>query len=83
MLSSDPDNIRIANASAIKAAMGIRAMTNALPDQPAFEALRAEGLGASVGINLAPLYVGRFGPKDLPRRTPRATPLPSSTPKKP
>jgi hypothetical protein len=27
--------------------------------------------------------VGRFGPKDLPKRAPKATPLPTSSPKKP
>jgi adenylate cyclase len=49
---------------AVRAAMAIRAMTNALPQTPGFEALRDEGLGASIGVNLAPLFVGRFGPNE-------------------
>ncbi len=51
-------------ASAIEAAVDIRAMTNALPELEGFEALRVEGLAVSTGVNYAPLFVGTFGPND-------------------
>ncbi len=49
---------------AIEAAIAIRKMTNALPEREGFELLRPEGLAVSTGVNLAPLFVGMFGPND-------------------
>jgi adenylate cyclase len=49
---------------ALLAALEIRAMTNSLPDEERFSVLRAGGLGVSSGVNLAPLFVGRFGPNE-------------------
>ena len=49
---------------AIHCAVGIRDLTRSLPDQPGFEHLRGVVLGVSCGVNLAPLFVGRFGPND-------------------
>ncbi|KAI9014248.1 SMP-30/Gluconolaconase/LRE-like region-domain-containing protein [Hyaloraphidium curvatum] len=52
-------------AAAIACAVAIRDMTRALPERPGFEAIRAAGgLGVSTGVNLAPLFVGTFGPND-------------------
>ncbi len=51
-------------AGALDAALEIRAMTEALPDDPGFEALRAGGLTVSTGVHLGPLFVGRFGPNE-------------------
>jgi len=56
----EPPGERLARA--IRCAVDIRKMTNALPNRVGFEMLREEGLGVSTGINLAPLFVGRFGP---------------------
>lgn len=47
---------------AIACALDIRAMTQAFPNRPAFEHLRSSGLAVSTGVNLAPLFVGKFGP---------------------
>ena len=47
---------------ALDAAIAIRDMTQALPKEKAFEHLRGSGLAVSTGVNLAPLFVGTFGP---------------------
>ncbi len=49
---------------AIGCAASIRDMTRALPDQPGFEHLKGVVLGVSCGLNVAPLFVGRFGSND-------------------
>lgn len=49
-------------ASAIECAKEIRAMTEAFPEREGFEVLRDGGLSVSTGVNLAPLFVGSFGP---------------------
>ncbi|MBX3221117.1 MAG: adenylate/guanylate cyclase domain-containing protein [Labilithrix sp.] len=49
-------------ARALRCAKAIRAMTNALPQRVAFEVLREGGIAVSTGVNLAPLFVGQFGP---------------------
>jgi class 3 adenylate cyclase len=49
-------------ARAIQCAIDIRAMTNKLPERIAFENLRENGVAVSTGVNLAPLFVGQFGP---------------------
>jgi len=49
-------------ARAIRCAVDIREMTNKLPNRIAFEVLRESGIGVSTGVNLAPLFVGQFGP---------------------
>jgi adenylate cyclase len=49
-------------ASAIACARDIRAMTNKLPQRVMFECLRETGVSVSTGVNLAPLFVGQFGP---------------------
>lgn len=49
-------------AAAIRCARDIRDMTRKLPERPSFEALRADGVGVSTGVHLAPLFVGAFGP---------------------
>lgn len=49
-------------ARALRCATDIRAMTNKLPNRVAFEVLREGGLAVSTGVNLAPLFVGQFGP---------------------
>lgn len=48
----------------LQAAFAIREMTRSLPAQPEFAVLAAEGLAVSIGVNLAPLFVGMFGPND-------------------
>ena len=48
--------------SAIRAAARIREMTMAFPTRPGFEHLGE--LAVSIGVNLAPLFVGMFGPND-------------------
>jgi adenylate cyclase len=50
--------------SALDAAMEIRALTEAFAQTPGFEVLRAGGLQVSTGVNLAPLFVGLFGPNE-------------------
>jgi adenylate cyclase len=47
---------------AIRCAIEVRAMTNELPNRVGFEHLREAGLAVSTGVNLAPLFVGQFGP---------------------
>lgn len=49
-------------AKAIACARDIRAMTNKLPQRVMFESLREVGVAVSTGVNLAPLFVGQFGP---------------------
>ncbi|AKV01598.1 Adenylate cyclase [Labilithrix luteola] len=49
-------------AAAIRCAQAIRAMTNRLPERVAFAELRPHGVSVSTGVNLAPLFVGQFGP---------------------
>ena len=49
-------------AKAIQCAIDIRAMTNKIPERVPFAALKAGGLSVSTGVNLAPLFVGQFGP---------------------
>jgi len=49
-------------ARALQCALDVRAMTNKLPSRVGFELLREEGLAVSTGVNLAPLFVGQFGP---------------------
>ena len=51
-------------AAAMRCAVEIRAMTRDLPKLPRFAHLRDAGLGVSTGVNLAPLFVGQFGPND-------------------
>jgi adenylate cyclase len=51
-------------ASAMRCALEIRAMTRDLPKLAQFAHLRDAGLGVSTGVNLAPLFVGQFGPND-------------------
>jgi class 3 adenylate cyclase len=51
--------------AACKCAQAIREMTIALPERGEFRQLRSSGgLGVSIGVNLAPLFVGSFGPGD-------------------
>jgi class 3 adenylate cyclase len=47
---------------ALLCAREIRQMTNLLPKRIGFEHLAEAGLGVSTGVNLAPLFVGQFGP---------------------
>jgi len=47
---------------AIRCADAIRTMTNKVPERVAFEVLKDSGLSVSTGVNLAPLFVGQFGP---------------------
>ena len=49
-------------AAALRCARDIRAMTNALPDEPDLTSLRGANVGVASGVNLAPLFVGQFGP---------------------
>jgi class 3 adenylate cyclase len=56
----EPPGERLARA--LRCAAEIRAMTNKLPQRSSFEALRDGGLSVSTGVNLAPLFVGQFGP---------------------
>jgi class 3 adenylate cyclase len=48
--------------AAIRCARAIRDMTAHFPERNGFEHLRDSGLAVSSGVNLAPLFVGRFGP---------------------
>ncbi len=50
--------------AAIQAALEIRDMTNRFPEREDFALLREDGLHVSTGVNLAPLFVGMFGPND-------------------
>ncbi len=56
----DPPGERLAKA--IACARDIRTMTNRLPQRVMFENLREAGVSVSTGVNLAPLFVGQFGP---------------------
>jgi class 3 adenylate cyclase len=49
-------------AAAIRCAVAIRRMTNTLPNRAQFAHLRDVGVAVSTGVNLAPLFVGVFGP---------------------
>ena len=50
-------------ARAVECARDIRTMTNLLAERPQFrEKLEGEGVAVSTGVNLAPLFVGQFGP---------------------
>lgn len=49
-------------ASALRWSIDIQQMTRAFPAREGFEVLRAEGLALTVGVHLAPLFVGTFGP---------------------
>jgi adenylate cyclase len=49
-------------ARALRCAVDIRSMTNAVPSRAPFADLREVGVAVSTGVNLAPLFVGRFGP---------------------
>ncbi|MDF2693677.1 MAG: Adenylate cyclase [Labilithrix sp.] len=49
-------------ARALHCAKAIRTMTNKLPNRVTFEVLREGGIAVSTGVNLAPLFVGQFGP---------------------
>lgn len=49
-------------ARALRCAAEIRTMTKNLPTRPELEVLRAGGIAVSTGVNLAPLFVGQFGP---------------------
>ena len=40
----------------------IRAMTDRIPEEDEFALLRGSGVGVATGVNLAPLFVGQFGP---------------------
>jgi class 3 adenylate cyclase len=51
-------------ANAIRCAEAIREMTRRLPDRPGLEVLRGHEVGVATGLNLCPLFVGRFGPND-------------------
>jgi len=51
-------------AAAIRCAQRIREMTNQIPERPGFEKLRDSGIAVATGINLAPLFVGTFGPNN-------------------
>ena len=49
-------------SAAIACAKDIRAMTDAMPTEDAFAELRGAEMGVATGVNLAPLFVGQFGP---------------------
>ena len=50
-------------ARALACAVAIRDMTTKVPDRLGMEAVKeAGGLAVSTGVNLAPLFVGQFGP---------------------
>jgi class 3 adenylate cyclase len=49
-------------ARAIQCAIDVREMTNKLPERVAFANLKEHGVAVSTGVNLAPLFVGQFGP---------------------
>lgn len=51
-------------AAAIRAAVEIRAMTEALGEVPGLEKLKDVGMSVSTGVSFGPLFVGRFGPND-------------------
>jgi len=47
--------------AALRCARAVRDMTRALPGRPELSHLSGVGLGVAIGVNLAPLFVGRFG----------------------
>jgi class 3 adenylate cyclase len=49
-------------AAAVRCAVAIRQMTGALPKRAQFAHLAEIGVAVSTGVNLAPLFVGTFGP---------------------
>ncbi len=49
-------------AAAIRCARDIRTMTNAMPEEESFANLKDANVGVATGVNLAPLFVGQFGP---------------------
>jgi adenylate cyclase len=51
-------------AAALRAALEIRDLTVAFAEREGFEVLRDSGLAVSTGVNLAPLFVGLFGPNE-------------------
>lgn len=51
-------------AAALRAAREIVRVTGEMPTRPGLERLAGSGIGVSIGVNLAPLFVGRFGPND-------------------
>ena len=59
-------------ARAIQCAIDVRAMTNELPKRARIRALRETGSRVSTGVNLAPLFVGQFGPELATSRASRA-----------
>jgi adenylate cyclase len=56
----EPPGERLART--LHCAKAIREMTNKLPNRVGFEMLREGGIAVSTGVNLAPLFVGQFGP---------------------
>jgi adenylate cyclase len=51
-------------ADALRCARAIRDMTRRLPERPGLEVLRQSEVGVATGVNLCPLFVGRFAPND-------------------
>ncbi|HSD26646.1 MAG TPA: adenylate/guanylate cyclase domain-containing protein [Vicinamibacteria bacterium] len=51
-------------ADALRCARVIRDMTRRLPERPGLELLAGTEVGVATGVNLCPLFVGRFGPND-------------------
>jgi class 3 adenylate cyclase len=56
----EPPGERLARA--LRCAVEIRSMTSELPEREGFASLREGGIAVSTGVNLAPLFVGQFGP---------------------
>jgi adenylate cyclase len=50
--------------AAIRCAQAIRDMTRRLPQRAGLEMLRDSAVGVATGLNLCPLFVGRFAPDD-------------------
>jgi adenylate cyclase len=50
--------------ASIRCAQAIRDMTRRLPQRPGLERLRDSQVGVATGLNLCPLFVGRFAPDD-------------------
>jgi class 3 adenylate cyclase len=51
-------------ADAIRCAQDIRDMTRGLAAKKGLEVLKEAEIGVATGVNLCPLFVGRFGPND-------------------
>jgi class 3 adenylate cyclase len=49
-------------ADALRCAKAVRDMTRRLPERPGLELLSGSEVGVATGVNLCPLFVGRFGP---------------------